>query len=350
MKLKVFIVAVLVVAAIGYAERGPIMERIITRQIDRTLNRVDTSLLNDGKIHVVLCGTAAALPDKDRAGACTAVIAGGQFWLVDTGPGSWRNVDQLNLPISKLSGVLITHFHSDHINDLGEAITQSWIAGRSKPLDVYGPQGINDVVGGFQQAFSHDKKYRVDHHGADYMPPAGAEALAHVIPTPEGVEAVAVVERDGLKISAFRVNHAPIDYAYGYRFDYRGKVVVISGDTRKNAAVIHNAQNADLLVHEALASSMTSRASTRANELGMFRLAKMAVDVSDYHTTPVEAAQVAEEAHAKKLVLTHIFPPLPNAMARHLFLEGTGDAYHGPLVLGADGTRIDIDTQGAIAP
>ncbi len=350
MKLKAFIVAALAVTAIGYVERGPILDRIITRQIDRTLNRVDNSLLTDGKIHVILCGTAAALPDKDRAGPCTAIIAGGQFWLVDVGPSSWRNVDQMNLPVSKLSGILITHFHSDHIGDLGEAITQSWIAGRSTPLDIYGPQGINDIVGGFQQAFSHDKQYRVEHHGADYMPPAGDDAIAHALPTPKGVDTVPVFERDGLRISAFLVDHAPVDIALGYRFEYRGKVVVISGDTRKSASVIHNAQNADLLVHEALASKMTNRASARAKELGMSRIAKMAIDVHDYHATPVQAAEVAQEAQVKKLVLTHIFPPLANAVARHLFLEGTSDAYHGPLILGADGTRIDIDTQGASAP
>ena len=346
---RIILLVIVALAVIAYVERAPLLEKLITRQIDKTLQRVDNSLMTDGKIHVILCGTAAALPDPDRAGACTAIIAGDQFWLVDVGPSSWRNVDQLNLPISKLSGVLITHFHSDHINDLGEAITQSWIAGRAKPLDVYGPQGINDVVGGFQQAYSHDKKYRVDHHGADYMPPAGDEAVAHAIATPKGIDAEPVFERNGLKVSVFLVDHAPIDIAFGYRFEYRGRVVVISGDTRKTESVIHNSQNADLLVHEALASKMTNRASARANELGMFRLAKMAIDVRGYHATPVEAAEVAEAAHVKKLVLSHIFPPLANPLAKHLFLEGTSEAYHGPLILGADGTRIDIDTQG-VAP
>ena len=349
--MKKFLLILIAIAALAaYVERDALLEKIITRQIDRTLKRVDYSLLSDGKIHVVLCGTAAALPDPDRAGPCTAVIAGGQFWLIDTGPGSWRNVDRFNLPVSKLSGVLITHFHSDHIGDLGEAITQSWIAGRATPLDVYGPQGINEVVGGFQQAYSHDKQYRVEHHGVEYMPPAGDEAVAHAIATPEGMNAVPVFERDGLRITAFRVDHAPVDIALGYRFDYRGHSVVISGDTRKSDVVIHNAQNVDLLVHEALASAMTNRASARARELGMNRIAKMAIDVRGYHTTPVEAAEVAEAAHAKQLVLTHIFPPLANAMARRLFLDGTAAAYHGPLTLGEDGTRIDIDTQGGATP
>lgn len=346
----IILIILAVVAGVIYSQRAPLLDRIVTKQIDRTLNRVDNSLMTDGKLHVILCGTAAALPDPDRAGPCTAIIAGDQFWLIDVGPSSWRNVDNLNLPISKLSGVLITHFHSDHINDLGEAITQSWIAGRSAPLDIYGPQGITDVVDGFQQSFSHDKRYRIAHHGESYMPLSGSTAVAHALPTPQGINAEPVFERNGLRVSAFRVQHEPIDIAFGYRFEYGGRVVVISGDTRKSEAVIHNAQNADLLVHEALATHMTTRASARANELGMTRIGKLADDVGNYHTTPVQAAEVAETAKAKKLVLTHIFPPLANAVARRLFLQGTSEAYDGPLILGADGTRIDIELQGAAKP
>lgn len=344
-KITLAIGTLLLAGAAIYVERGPIAERLITRQIDKTLQRVDASLLSDGKLHVILCGTAAALPDADRAGPCTAIIAGGQFWLVDAGPGSWRNLDLMNLPIAQLNGILVTHLHSDHIGEIGEATTQSWIAGRAQPLDVFGPEGIDEVVTGFRQVYAHDAQYRVAHHNPEYLPPAGSEAVAHPLPTPQGTDTVPVFERGGLRVSAFRVDHAPVDIALGYRFEYRGRIVVISGDTRKNASVIHNAQGADLLLHEALAASMTSRASSRARELGMNRMAKLANDVKGYHTTPVEAAEVAEAAQVKKLVITHIFPPLPNAVARHMFLAGTADAFHGPIILGADRMRIDLDPQ-----
>ena len=98
---------------------------------------------------VVLCGTGSPLADQERAGACTAVIAGGELVLVDVGPGSWETLDLTNVPTGELSAVLLTHFHSDHIGDLGEAMTQSWIAGRDTPLDVYGPVGTKQVVDGF---------------------------------------------------------------------------------------------------------------------------------------------------------------------------------------------------------
>ncbi|MGH8505381.1 MAG: MBL fold metallo-hydrolase [Stenotrophobium sp.] len=342
-KLGYLLVIVLLLAIAAYAARKPLLQRIVTFKIDQTLQRVDTSLLDDGQLHVILCGTAAALPDVDRAGPCTAVIAGGQFWLVDVGPGSWSNVDTLNLPISKLSGILFTHFHSDHIGDLGEAITQSWLAGRTQPLDIYGPPGVDQVVAGFAQAYALDQGYRVAHHGAEYVPPAGDSAVAHALPLPQGTAALPVFERDGLRVSAFLVHHEPASPAFGYRFEYRGRVVVISGDTRKTESVIVNAENADLLIHEALDADMLHRASAEARKLGMNRLAKLANDLPGYHTTPVQAAEVAAAAHVHKLVLTHIFPPLPNTLARRMFLSGTAAAFHGPIVLGADGMRFDLE-------
>jgi ribonuclease Z len=327
----------------GWLARDRILNAVIQKRIDQTLTRVDQTLLTDGKLHIFLCGTAAALPDENRAGPCTAIIANNEFFLVDIGPGAWRNLDGMNLPVGKLSAILITHLHSDHIGEIGEATTQSWIAGRSQLLDLYGPSGIEDIAAGFQQVYAHDEHYRVVHHDPLYMPPAAHGTSVHVLPTPEGVNTVPVFERNGLRVSAFRVNHAPVDLALGYRIEYGGRVVVISGDTIKSDAVIHNAQNADLLIHEALAADMTERATARARELGMTRMAKLANDVRGYHTTPVQAAETAAEAHVKKLLITHVFPPLPNAIAKYLFLRGTHEAYAGPIVLGEDRMRIDLE-------
>ncbi|MFI4980017.1 MAG: MBL fold metallo-hydrolase [Nevskiales bacterium] len=340
--LRVLLVCLVIVAITGYAARAPLLDALMRRNMDRTLQRTDLSLLDDGRLHVFLCGTAAALPDQDRAGACTAIIADGQFLLIDAGPSSWRVVDGLNLPVSRLSAVLVTHLHSDHIGDLGEAVEQSWIAGRTQPLDIYGPPGIDDVVQGFARVYSHDAGYRTVHHGAEFMPEAGARSSAHVLPPPSATDMVPVLQRDGLEVRAFRVDHAPVDFAYGYRIDWRGRVVVISGDTRKSPVVLTNAHHADLLLHEALSAKLIDRASARARVLGLARTAKMAHDTTDYHTTPVEAAELAQAAGVRELVLTHIFPPLPNRLARHLFLDGTSEVYHGKLVLGEDRMRFDL--------
>jgi ribonuclease Z len=325
-------------------------DRLIDRQIERGLTRADASVLSSPDLQVVLCGTGSPLPDATRAGPCTAVIAGGVFLLVDVGPGSWERVDLENLPIAELDGVLLTHFHSDHIGDLGEAITQSWIAGRTQPLDVYGPPGVARILAGLREVYAFDVEYRVAHHGQAWMPREAGSAVAHEIALPsEGSsDAVTVLERDGLRVSAFRVDHTPVSPAVGYRFDWRGRTLVISGDTGRSASLVANARGADLLVHEALQPKLTGRASDVARRLGRERMAKLAGDVASYHTSPRDAAQAAREAGVKQLVLTHLVPGPEGPLAARLFLDGAGEAFEGEITLGEDGMRFALPPEAGL--
>jgi len=320
----------------------PGCERLVEREIERNLQRVDESVLRSPDLQVVLCGTGSPLPDASRAGACTAVIAGGHFVLVDVGPGAWETLDLANLPIGHVETVLLTHFHSDHVGDLGEAMTQGWIAGRAAPLEVFGPPGTARVVAGFDEAYAADAAARVAHHGDRWMPHAAAGAVARELALPPGTEAAPVLERDGLRVTMFAVDHAPVVPAVGYRFDFAGRSVVVSGDTRKSASVVANARGADLLVHEALQEGMVGRAAAAARRLGRERVAKLAGDIPGYHTSPVEAAEVAREAGVPHLVLTHLVPAPPNGLARRIFLAGVADVYGGEVTLGADGMRFSL--------
>jgi ribonuclease Z len=317
---------------------------LLDRQVERSLTRANTDVLTSPDLLVVLCGTGSPLADATRAAACTAVIAGGTFVLVDAGPGSWEQVDLANLPIAELDAVLLTHFHSDHLGDLGEAITQSWIAGRTRPLDVYGPPGVTRILAGLREVYAFDTEYRVRHHGENWMPREAASAVAHefALPPEGSTEAVVVFERDSLRVTAFRVDHAPVSPAIGYRFDWRGRSVVISGDTRKSASLLANARGADLLVHEALQPKLTERGAEVARRLGQQRFAKLAADVPSYHTTPREAAEIARDAGVKHLVLSHLVPAPTNALAERLFLDGAGEVFEGEITLGEDGMRFTL--------
>lgn len=332
----------LVLLAAGALALAPGCERLTEREIERNLQRVDESVLASPDLQVFLCGTGSPLPDPERAGSCVAVIAGGHFVLVDAGPGSWEVLDLANLPIGRVEAVLLTHFHSDHIGDLGEATTQGWIAGRAAPLEVFGPPGTARVVAGFGEAYAADVDARVAHHGEAWMPRAAAGAVARELPLPAGEAAVPVFERDGLRVTMFAVDHQPVVPAVGYRFDFAGRSVVVSGDTRKCASVVANARGADLLVHEALQRDMVGRAAAVARRLGRERVAKLAGDIQSYHTSPVEAAEVAREAGVAHLVLTHLVPAPPNRLARRMFLTGVADAYGGEVTLGEDGMRFSL--------
>ena len=313
------------------------------RQIEAALTRTDRGALQSPDLQVVLCGTGSPLPDRDRAGACTAVLAGGVFVLVDVGPGSWETAALAGLPAADLSAVLLTHFHSDHIGDLGEAITQSWIAGRTQPLDVYGPEGTSRVVDGFDAAYAADASYRVAHHGDAYMPAHAEPAVGHDVALGDAPDADAVVfERNGLRVTMFRVHHEPVVPAVGYRFDYRGRAVVVSGDTAKSSSVAAHAAGADLLIHEALQPDMMKRVAAVAERIGQTRLAKMARDTLTYHTSPVEAAELARDAGVGTLIFTHEVPGPRNFLTRRMFLAGVDGVFPGTVVLGEDGMRFSL--------
>ena len=260
--------------------------------------------------------------------------------VIDVGPGSWRKLALANLPQQALSAVLLTHFHSDHIGELGEATTQSWLAGRKQPLDVYGPPGVERVVAGFAQAYAQDVDYRVAHHSEQHMPRAAAGAVAHPVKLKD--EMAVVFERDGLKVIAFSVVHDPVKPAYGYRLEYKGRVVVISGDTAKSDNLAKHAAGADLLIHDVLAKNVLEMAAGNFEKQGDARRAKLARDITTYHASPLEVAEIAAKAKAETLIFTHLVPAPNNPLIEQAFTRGVSDVFKGTVVLGKDGLRFDL--------
>jgi ribonuclease Z len=242
--------------------------RIVDRAAERQTNSVRIDLLEDDALNVFLCGTGSPLPDPTSAAACTMVLAGGRMYVVDVGPGSQEVAQLAGMPTAALSGILLTHFHSDHIGELGEWAMQSWVAGRTGPVHVYGPEGVDQVVGGFRQAYRLDDEYRIAHHGLENLPRSATEWIAHPVPHAGG-PGVKILEQGGLVVSAFAVDHRPVEPAVGYRFDYEGRSVVISGDTDQSANLEVNAKGADLLIHEVLMKDVIGQVSDALGEDAM---------------------------------------------------------------------------------
>jgi len=337
-------------------------DALLRRAVRSRLSVSRSDLLTDNALHVLLCGSGSPMLDLSRADACTAIIAAGHVVLIDAGPGSWSRLAAARLPGAAIDTVLLTHLHSDHIGGLGELAMQTWVAGRQTPLEVFGPgaphkpqlprdaeqhvygtAGTDAVVAGFAAAYDTDDAFRLLHHGAAYLAPEGARMVAHIIPPPPSDGSVLVFDHDGLRISAFAVNHQPVEPAYGYRIEYRGRVAVVSGDTRPVPNMVRMSDHTDLLVHEALNAHMVGILAEALEESGNPRLAKMARDTIAYHTTPEQAAAIARDAHVRMLVLTHIVPPLPNALLRHLFMRGVAAARGaGATILGYDGLMVTM--------
>jgi ribonuclease Z len=296
-----------------------------------------------GELSVLLCGTDAPLPDVHRAGACALIAAGNDLYIVDAGLGSVRNLVMWHVPLAQVKAVFLTHFHSDHIGELGELRLQTWVAGRRTPLKVYGPPGVEDVVAGFNRAYAHDADYRTAHHGETFLPREDVDLVPVVVPM-NGATAPAL-SANGLTVTAIKVDHGPVKPAYGYRFDYAGRSVSISGDTIYYEPFAVAARGSDVMVHEAQSNKLVGILGAALDAAGNHRPAKIMHDIPTYHTTPVQAARIANLAQVKLLVFSHINPPLPNWIAERAFLEGVSDARPDGWVLGYDGMLIRLPGQ-----
>jgi ribonuclease Z len=132
----------------------------------------------------------------------------------------------------------------------------------------------------------------------------------------------------------------------GYRFDYRGRSIVVSGDTAKCANLVRVSSGVDLLVHEALAPDLVAMMETAARAGKRPTAARIFHDIPSYHTSPPDAADEATQAHAGALAFTHIIPPLPFDTLEDVFLGDARQRFRGPLFIARDGDLASLPVGG----
>ena len=195
---------------------------------------------------VILLGTGVGpMVNLQQLGASTLVEAGGERFLFDCGRGATMRLTQVGVPIGTISRLFLTHLHSDHVIQIPDLVLTGWAGGRRTiPLEVWGPDGTRDMMDHIQQAFAFDIHMRRDVD--EKLPAAGIQVVSHDVR--QGV----VFNERGVKITAFLVDHGPVQPALGYRIDYRGRSVALSGDTRVSENLIRFANGVDVLIHEGI--------------------------------------------------------------------------------------------------
>jgi ribonuclease Z len=284
---------------------------------------VEGKRTTDDIIRVTLLGTGVPTPVMERFGPSTLVEAGVETLLFDAGRGVIQRLFQLQVSLKQLRAVFLTHLHSDHIVGLPDLWLTGWLSGHPEvPLRVWGPRGTNTMMKYLDMAFQYDIRIRLYD---DRPPPEGVVVLAEDIT--EGI----VYEHNGIRVTAIEVDHAPISPAFGYRIDYAGRSVVLSGDTRFSEHFIERAQGADVIVHEVIAADlMRSRSGRNPASIE---------PVIAHHTTPEQAGEVFTRVHPKLAVYTHI---IPVTAAEKDLIPPTRKTYAGPLEMGEDLMVIDI--------
>ena len=314
------------VAGGACAYRGTIGVALMRRKAAGTIFNDTIAALPDG-LHVGLCGTGSPFPSPTRSGPCTAVIAGKRLDIVDAGRGAASVVARMGLQTSRIGAVLLTHYHADHVDGLGQLAEMYWLAGGAKaPLLVMGPAGVERVVDGFNNVYALNGSYRVAVDGPAVAAPTGLGLTARTFQIRAETDFAIILQQDELRVTAFNVDHAIGGPAVGYRFDYKGRSVVISGDTAKSTNLARVAHGTNLLVHEAMSPRLVDVLKEEAVAAGRVNPAHLLQNLQALHTPPGDEADVASEAGAHALVLTHLISPVPGGILQGPFLDGACSA------------------------
>lgn len=271
-------------------------------------------------MEVTLLGTGTPRPSIDRFGPATLVEVKGKYFIFDSGRGTTIRLTQAGVHLSQIEHVFLTHLHSDHISGLGDLWLTSWIWQRPHKLKLTGPAGTEDLAKHLCLAHQADFNYRTQNTQLD----SDTYNITSRNIASEGV----VYDEDGVTITAFLVDHYPVDPAYGYRIDSGETSIVISGDTTYSENLIKHAKNVDLLIHEVAAA-----------ETKLLNQNPRLQKVLSYHTTPEQAGKLFNLINPKAAVFNHV---LLFGVDEPNILETTRSYFKGELRVGSDLMRIGV--------
>lgn len=266
------------------------------------------------------------LLSMERFGPATLVEAGSERLLFDAGRGAALRLSQMSIMPGSIDKLFLTHLHSDHTIGIPDV----WLTGslptagkRSTPFKVWGPTGTKEMMANLEQAFEDDIQGRIENQN---------EKLDGLTAVGQDITQGIVYETNGVQVVAFLVDHSPMEPSFGYRVNYKGHSVVLSGDTRYNENLIRYAKGTDLLIHEVAAAQPEDQSPAIQKILSK-------------HTTPEEAGKVFQQVQPKLAVFSHIvlLGGLSDADAN--LAVRTSKAYNGKLVVGEDLMSFTIGDQ-----
>ena len=305
-----------------------------------------SQLPEEDSLTAVVCGSRSPINDPNRAEACILVQAGDQIFIFDTGNGSAQNLHNWNMPWNRLEGIFYTHLHSDHISDIADFHQGTWINGqRSSKQKVFGPEGVQLLTDGIELAYTKDYFFRNEHHG-DIIAPLNIVGFdTHTVNLNNPV----LIDNEDLKITAYSVSHDPVDPALGYRIDYKGRSISISGDTIYDQNLVNNSKDADVLFHESMSLEILDLINANAKATGNMVAEIVTVDILDYHTPILEVVKAAKDANVRHLVFYHHLPAPRNQIMEEVMYRGV-DEIMQEWTASNDGTMIilPIDSEEII--
>lgn len=248
---------------------------------------------------LIFLGTSNAIPDEDHENTHMAVVGNDRFVLIDCVNNPIVRIKQAGLDVHNLAYLILTHFHPDHVSGVPSLLMNSWLLGRSAPLQIYGLEhtlGRVEKMMDFYEWRNWPGFFPVSFH------PLPAEEMTPVLESEE-----------------FRIYASPVHHmvpAIGLRIEFlqSGQVAAYSCDTEPCREVVRLADGAETLIHEATGASLG-------------------------HTSAAQAGEVAAQAGAQNLYLIHYrtgdYDPSP-------LVEEARQTFQGPVYLAKDFMELEF--------
>lgn len=244
-------------------------------------------------------------------------------FIIDTGYGTTFKLLEAGINLSSLKYIFITHHHSDHNLDLGPLLYNSWIAGLSSMIHVYGPTGLKSLL----KAYWESNRFDIDTRIKD-------EERPHIrtLVTAHEFKAGEILSNLETSVTALRNNHPPIKESYAFRFKMGDKVIVFSGDTAYLPALANFALHADILVHEVMyGPAVDALAKRRAKNATHLK-----ESILSHHTLAEDVGRIANQAQVKTLVLNHFVPADDQSITDQIWIDAVRTHFPGNVIVGKD--------------
>jgi ribonuclease BN (tRNA processing enzyme) len=277
---------------------------------------------------LILLGTKGGpRPSIGRSNPANLISYRGRNHLIDCGYGATRQLLAVGVPAHEIDAIFVTHHHSDHTLELGPLLYNAWIGGRRRPIDIWGPPPLRQLIDGLFRTYRFEVETRIlDEGRPDPLPLYRVREI-------EGSSVLS--DSDGLRITAANVRHPPLRHAFAYRFDLPNRSLVLSGDTAACAGLIDLAKGADILVHEVMHLRGIEKLVASHPDAKRLRAHLIAS-----HTTTEEVGRIATAAKVGLLVLNHLVPGDDASIHDDEWLTAPRADFAGQVSLGYDLIRL----------
>jgi ribonuclease BN (tRNA processing enzyme) len=296
--------------------------------LDQRAELAKAALRDANGTKLVMLGTGAGpMVGMPRHQTSHVMVHNGAAYVLDFGLGVSNEFARTGLLFNQVKAGFLTHHHPDHNVEYGPFLLLGWIYGMSPAVHMYGPPPLDQMTKDYLRSQQATLQFWAEDLGGTPL---------KSVPVTEFSDSGFVMKDENVRVTAVRVEHPPVNPAFGYRFDFPDRSIAFSGDTVPLEAVANMAKGADILVHEAMnidATKQLARAIARDNPKA--NVEQIMKHMMADHSPVEEVGRIASKAGVKTLILSHLTPVMP-VTPDEVWRSAAAKYFKGEILVGYD--------------